>query len=168
MTKTPTSSELLLLDPKLYDRLHAYMRRTYGAPQYCMFCMCFGDTGAFYDWAHVNDAPWDQKFSSWIRLCRKCHRKYDGTMKIVRTIRNEKWATEGNPHIGYKHTEETKAKIAEGVRRQHAEGRGGSTKRTHCYKGHEFTDENTVIWVAKDGTVVRRCRICFNSRYGKA
>lgn len=39
-------------------------------------------------------------------------------------------------------------------------GRTNSNKRTHCFKGHEFTPNNTMI--SKIGK--RTCRICFNKR----
>ena len=32
--------------------------------------------------------------------------------------------------------------------------------KTHCPKGHEYTEENTYIWVGKHGAVKRICRTC--------
>jgi len=36
-------------------------------------------------------------------------------------------------------------------------------RQTHCYKGHKFTEENTIVTRTKKGRQ-RRCRICTNSR----
>lgn len=35
-----------------------------------------------------------------------------------------------------------------------------NVKKTHCHRGHEFTDENTHLQVGKDGITRRRCRVC--------
>lgn len=32
--------------------------------------------------------------------------------------------------------------------------------KTHCSNGHEFTDENTRIWVKSNGAEKRKCRMC--------
>lgn len=45
--------------------------------------------------------------------------------------------------------------VAENTRR-------GGAWRTHCKRGHEYTDENTYLW-SVDGT--RRCRTCDRERY---
>jgi 5-methylcytosine-specific restriction endonuclease McrA len=47
--------------------------------------------------------------------------------------------------------------------------RGLRTKKEHCKKGHEFTEENTIITPRADRPrPTRRCRICYNASIRKA
>jgi hypothetical protein len=39
-----------------------------------------------------------------------------------------------------------------------------NAKKTHCIRGHEFTKENTRLWVSKNGKKLRICRTCAKIR----
>jgi len=60
-----------------YYALHVRMRRRFGTPEYCVHCMCFGE-GPTYNWAHKHNAPLIAHPWYFLRLCKKCHTKYDG------------------------------------------------------------------------------------------
>lgn len=39
-------------------------------------------------------------------------------------------------------------------------GTHANAQKTHCSKGHEFTDKNTYLYQAKGGRTLRQCREC--------
>ena len=43
-------------------------------------------------------------------------------------------------------------------------GRHAEIRRTHCDKGHLYTEETTRIYVRKNGKKERRCKICCSPR----
>jgi hypothetical protein len=56
--------------------------------------------------------------------------------------------------------------IAENVMR--GEGPAAiAARRTHCAKGHEYTEENTRLQVDKKGRTARHCRRCYSVRARK-
>lgn len=46
----------------------------------------------------------------------------------------------------------------------HAENRARTPAKRNCPKGHEYTPENIIQWVKRDGVVSRACRKCQNER----
>ena len=40
-------------------------------------------------------------------------------------------------------------------------------KKTHCKRGHEFNEANTIITDGKSGYPIRKCRICYEARWRK-
>ena len=63
--------------------LHNWVERHKGKPRKCEHC---GTTTAKkYDWANVSQ-KYKRELGDWVRLCRKCHAKYDYP------IRSKKWA----------------------------------------------------------------------------
>jgi len=57
-----------------YQAQHRWISTHRGSPRYCEHCKR-SDKKA-YDWAN-KDHKYKRKFSDYMRLCRKCHRKYD-------------------------------------------------------------------------------------------
>lgn len=57
-----------------YGQLHTWVRRTLGQPSKCDNC---GTTSAkMFDWANKS-GEYKRLASDWMRLCRKCHVRYD-------------------------------------------------------------------------------------------
>ena len=57
-----------------YSGLHKWVRRKLGTPRYCEHCKSRDEKA--YDWAHKTHI-YKRNLNDWIRLCRKCHKKYD-------------------------------------------------------------------------------------------
>lgn len=80
-----------------YINLHAWVRKIMGTPTYCAHC---GDTTlkrTQYDWANVSK-EYKKDVSDWIRLCKKCHRKYDNPDGLCRR-KLHKLSEQDNPKI---------------------------------------------------------------------
>lgn len=61
-------------DKVSYPALHTWVRRWKGTPHKCEHC---GSTDKKkYEWANI-DHKYNRNLDDWIRLCTKCHRKYD-------------------------------------------------------------------------------------------
>jgi len=57
-----------------YYGIHNWVKRELGKPQKCEHC---GDTSKRkYEWAN-KDHKYKRALEDWIRLCTKCHKKYD-------------------------------------------------------------------------------------------
>ncbi len=60
-----------------YQALHRWVSKELGKPQKCRHCGIDGLTGRKIHWASKSRLyKWNLK--DWIRLCIKCHAKYDG------------------------------------------------------------------------------------------
>lgn len=53
---------------------HSFISRTKGTPSKCEHCGT--ENEKWYDWANI-DHKYSRNLEDYIRLCRKCHRKYD-------------------------------------------------------------------------------------------
>ena len=60
----------------LYRGIHSWMVRKYGQPTKCEDCGKDGLTGRQIDWAN-SDHKYRRVREDYLRLCKKCHRKYD-------------------------------------------------------------------------------------------
>lgn len=56
-----------------YNALHNWVKRKLGFPNKCEMC---GVENEILDWAN-KDHTYRRNINNWIRLCRKCHYKYD-------------------------------------------------------------------------------------------
>lgn len=59
-----------------YFGLHNWVRRTLGKPNKCEHCNDISLNGRQYHWANKSQKYLRDK-DDWIRLCVKCHKKYD-------------------------------------------------------------------------------------------
>jgi len=58
-----------------YDALHGWVERELGKPKKCTFCGV-SDENKKYEWANKS-GKYKRDLTDWIRLCKKCHHKYD-------------------------------------------------------------------------------------------
>ena len=59
-----------------YGAIHEWIRKKLGTPK---FCECCGRTDKKkYEWCNINH-KYKRDINDWMRLCTKCHRKYDYT-----------------------------------------------------------------------------------------
>lgn len=57
-----------------YSGLHEWVKQKLGKPSRCDHCK--STTEKCYDWANKSH-HYKRELSDWLRLCRKCHKKYD-------------------------------------------------------------------------------------------
>ena len=62
-----------------YAALHIRIKKVLGKPKLCKHCKT--TTAKLYDWASKS-RKYTNDIKDWIRLCRKCHVKYDEKYKI--------------------------------------------------------------------------------------
>lgn len=63
--------------PKVgYRDLHLWVERRLGKPDTCEHCHVSGFTGHYIHWANKS-GNYKRDTNDWIRLCAKCHKKYD-------------------------------------------------------------------------------------------
>lgn len=67
-------------DKVSYFAFHARVRTARGKPQHCEQCKT-SDPTKFYDWANLTGKYED--VSDYIRLCRRCHVRKDGTWRNI-------------------------------------------------------------------------------------
>jgi hypothetical protein len=60
-----------------------------------------------------------------------------------------------NHFFGKTHSEESRQKMSESQIKNAI-----NKQKTHCKNGHEYTEENTYIWIQPNGRPARRCKIC--------
>ncbi|MEK6880580.1 MAG: hypothetical protein AABY22_13265, partial [Nanoarchaeota archaeon] len=67
-----------------YKRVHVWINKRLGNPQKCLFCKTI--KAKKYEWANKSGKyKWDIK--DWLRLCVKCHKKYDDVGNKVHKAR---------------------------------------------------------------------------------
>ena len=59
-----------------YEALHTWIYRNLGKPTQCEFCGRDGLSGKYIHWANKS-RKYLRTLSDWLRLCAKCHWKYD-------------------------------------------------------------------------------------------
>jgi hypothetical protein len=64
-----------------YSRLHTWVRGKLGKPFYCEHCGS-RDSSKKYEWANKS-REYKRELSDWIRLCKKCHIKYDNVPEKI-------------------------------------------------------------------------------------
>lgn len=63
-------------DEVLYGGLHIWVRKNLGQPDTCEHCGKTGLRGKQIHWAN-KDHSYKRNLTDWLRLCAKCHKKYD-------------------------------------------------------------------------------------------
>lgn len=72
-----------------YDALHDWVSRKLGRPKKCEHCG-LNDSSRRYEWANKSH-KYKRELDDWIRLCKKCHMRYDDAMTkhwITRKAKN--------------------------------------------------------------------------------
>ena len=62
-----------------YKALHGWLRRKYGIPDKCEKC----GNNKFMEWANIS-GEYKRERNDWMKLCKSCHNKFDGTIKNIR------------------------------------------------------------------------------------
>ena len=57
-----------------YEALHAWVRRQLGSPNFCEHCK--NPKKKWYHWANISK-EYKRDVGDWLRLCVKCHSKFD-------------------------------------------------------------------------------------------
>jgi len=65
-----------------YDALHDWLKREFGKPQICEFCSSKDLGSTKYQWANKS-GKYIRIREDWLRLCAKCHYKYDKRDKVL-------------------------------------------------------------------------------------
>lgn len=63
-------------DSVSYKGLHDWISKNFEASGTCEFCGRTGLSGMFINWA-AKDGKYTRDRNNWLRLCKKCHNKYD-------------------------------------------------------------------------------------------
>ena len=63
-----------------YSGVHTWVKKEYGQPEKCEQCGKDGLRGHQINWANKS-GDYKRDIKDWIRLCRKCHHKYDNISK---------------------------------------------------------------------------------------
>lgn len=64
-----------------YANVHSWLRSRYGRPKWCEKCK--STKVQVYDWALKHNKKHQYYKNNYIRLCRKCHHRYDDKSKKV-------------------------------------------------------------------------------------
>lgn len=59
-----------------YSGIHMWVRKSLGTPEICENCKKEGLKGMQIHWAN-KDHTYKRNLKDWIRLCARCHKKYD-------------------------------------------------------------------------------------------
>lgn len=65
-----------------YSGVHTWVKKEYGQPDKCEQCGKSGLKGHQINWANKS-GEYKRDIKDWLRLCRKCHHKYDGISKKI-------------------------------------------------------------------------------------
>ena len=63
-----------------YVALHSWLRRELGKPNRCDFCGRNDENQNIYEWANKS-GYYLRELNDWMRLCKKCHNRYDAERK---------------------------------------------------------------------------------------
>ena len=69
-----------------YNALHTWVQRTLGTPDTCEHCGKSGLSGRQIHWANKSK-EYKRDKNDWVRLCAKCHIKYDGHKRWLNYIK---------------------------------------------------------------------------------
>lgn len=74
---SPTKGKMmksLEMYSKGYDAIHDWVERHFGKPKKCEFCKT--ESSRIYQWANKS-GKYMRVLNDWLRLCPKCHQRYD-------------------------------------------------------------------------------------------
>lgn len=69
-----------------YTTKHTWASRTFGTPRRCEHCA--SESEKRYDWANVS-GQYKRERADWLRLCRRCHTRYDRAIRLKKNKRYE-------------------------------------------------------------------------------
>lgn len=78
------------------SQVHRWLYVHYGSPKICEMKGCKGKS-QWFDWAKKTDYDYERNINNFLRLCRKCHRKYDLTPKKAKQAIKNLWWVRGIP-----------------------------------------------------------------------
>lgn len=84
-----------------YFSLHDWVKRHKGSPEQCEFCFKDGLKGNSIQWANKS-GKYLRDLNDWLRLCAKCHFRYDGYGKKAIETRRKNPIPNVNGTSGYK------------------------------------------------------------------
>lgn len=61
------------------QNIHRWLYSHYGRPKVCEDKNCKGKS-RWFDWAVKRGMPYERNRDNFLRLCRSCHRRYDGVI----------------------------------------------------------------------------------------
>ncbi len=102
-------------NPRGYNAIHMWLSRKFGKPLFCEKC---GKKGFSPNrvwnihWALIKGKEYDQKRENFIRLCNKCHRRYDDT-EIWHKNLSKSHLGKTSSWKGQHHSKETRLKISQ-------------------------------------------------------
>ena len=94
-------------DKASYGTVHDYISYHYGQPQICEHCDAKDLGSRKHQWANIS-GEYKRDRSDWLRLCAKCHFKYDGRNKHLEMYQKMP-IKKGRPNkTGFKNVRETR------------------------------------------------------------
>jgi len=69
----------------LYISIHTWIRHKYGSATKCTSENCKGKSKIF-DWCKLKEKEYDYNINNFVEMCRSCHRKYDMTEDIRKSL----------------------------------------------------------------------------------
>lgn len=76
------------------SQVHRWMEIHYGKPKICEMKGCEGKS-IWFDWAKKTGMEYERNRENFLRLCRKCHRRYDLTPEIKAKAEKNLWWARG-------------------------------------------------------------------------
>lgn len=163
------------IDHHLYDEIHYWLKHNYGKATRCEDENCSGKNKR-YEWAKVRGKKYAKKRGNFIQLCRSCHRRYDlteGGRKRLSDLYKGKRLPEKaymafrERYTGVPRPKEVVRKISAALMGRklslsHRLSMSRAMNKTHCKRGHEFNETNTIHRTQKrvGGGFQRMCRPC--------
>ncbi len=94
-------------DKASYGTVHDYISYHYGQPQICEHCDSVNLGSRKHQWANIS-GEYKRQREDWLRLCAKCHFKFDGRSKHLAIYQKAKIKKGRSNKTGFKNVRITK------------------------------------------------------------